>query len=307
MKPTRPAPNFRVFPLLLCCVFAASGTRAADSQWRLTLRSWVRAPAGSKQTFTVVEKKSTWDPKKTAIIICDMWDDHWCKSASRRVAELAGAVNDLVKKGRADGGFIIHAPSSVVSFYKDTPQRRRAQNAPLSKAPVALSTSERWGTAWCWPESAREPDLPIDDLDMGCDCAVKCAIREAWTRQIATIEIAEQDAITDNGQETYNLLEERGIQNVILVGVHLNMCVLGRPFGIRQMVKVGKNVALVRDLTDTMYNPERRPKVSHFEGTGLVVKHVEKYWCSSFLSSDITHTAPFHFKEDNRAFEAKHE
>ena len=62
-------------------------------------------------------------------------------------------------------------------------------------------------------------------------------IREAWKREIATLEIADEDAITDNGQETWNLLQQRGIENVILCGVHLNMCVLGRPFAIRQMVR----------------------------------------------------------------------
>ena len=53
------------------------------------------------------------------------------------------------------------------------------------------------------------------------------------------------------------------------------MCVLGRPFGIRQMTDLGKNVALMRDMTDTMYNPEKRPMVDHFAGTDLVVEHVE--------------------------------
>ena len=78
---------------------------------------------------------------------------------------------------------------------------------------------------------------------MGCDCKVKCEIPAPWTRQIAAIEIAEADAITDDGQETWNLLASRGIDNVILCGVHLNMCVLGRPFAIRQMTALGKNVA----------------------------------------------------------------
>ena len=31
----------------------------------------------------------------------------------------------------------------------------------------------------------------------------------------------------------------------------------------------------MRDMTDTMYNPERPPGVSHFDGTDLVVEHVE--------------------------------
>ncbi len=33
------------------------------------------------------------------------------------------------------------------------------------------------------------------------------------------------------------------------------MCVLGRSFAIKTMVRRGKNVMLARDLTDTMYNP----------------------------------------------------
>ena len=62
------------------------------------------------------------------------------------------------------------------------------------------------------------------------------------------------------------------------------------------MVSLGRNVALIRDLTDTMYNPERPPGVSHFEGTDLVIAHVEKYWCPTFTSSDITGKPAFHFK-----------
>ncbi len=101
--------------------------------------------------------------------------------------------------------------------------------------------------------------------------------------------------------QTYNLLAERGIDNVILVGVHLNMCVLGRPFGIRQMVSVGKNVVLMRDMTDTMYDHRQKPHVSHFAGTNLVVDHVERYWCPSITSVDLVGGTPFRFAEHVRA------
>jgi nicotinamidase-related amidase len=281
---------------LLALVLTNLSLLAADEKGplRLTLRSRTK---GDGDNFTLVEDKAAWDPKRTALIICDMWDDHWCKSAAKRVGELAGPLNDVVKAARSRGVLIIHAPSSVTAFYRDAPQRRLAQTAPFAKTPVPLATAERWGTTWCWPDPKREPALPIDDSDMGCDCAVKCKVREAWTRQIATIEIAESDAITDNGQETWNLLTARGIDNVILCGVHLNMCVLGRPFGIRQLVHLGKHVALMRDLTDTMYNPEKAPRVSHFAGTDLVVEHVEKYWCPSFTSAEITGKPAFRFKE----------
>ena len=284
-----------VVVILLGIFLAHLSLTAADEKppLKLTLRSRVKGDGGR---WAVAEKKATWDPKKTALIICDMWDDHWCKSAAARVAEMAGPLNEVVKAARARGVFIIHAPSSVTAFYKDTPQRKRAREAPFAKTPVPLATVERWGTAWCWPDPKREAELPIDDSDMGCDCAVKCKVREAWTRQIKTIEIADGDAITDNGQETFNLLAARGIDNVILCGVHLNMCVLGRPFAIRQLSYLGKDVALMRDLTDTMYNPEKAPKVSHFAGTDLVVEHVEKYWCPSFTSADLTGKPAFKFK-----------
>lgn len=264
----------------------------ADDALQLHLRS--------RKGARVTEKIANWKPQETALVICDMWDDHWCQGAARRVAELAGPMNEMIKTARAKGVFIIHAPSTTVNFYKDTPQRKRAQTAPFHKSKVPLSTSDRWGTKWCWPDPKREKDFPIDDSDMGCDCAVKCKIRDAWTRQIASIEIADADAITDNGQETINLLESRGIKNVILCGVHLNMCVLGRPFAIRQMVNVGKRVALMRDMTDTMYNHEKRPFVNHFAGTDLVVEHIEKVWCPSFTSADITGRPAFRFAEDKR-------
>lgn len=264
----------------------------------LTLRS--RASAPGKEPVAPSEKKATWEPKRTAIVVCDMWDRHWCKSAEARVGELAPRMNEVLKAARAKGVFVIHAPSTCTDFYKDTPQRKRAQNAPFAKTPVPLATTERWGTAWNWPDGTREGVLPVDDSDMGCDCKVKCEIRSPWTRQIATIDIADGDAVTDNGQETWNLLSERKIDNVILCGVHLNMCVLGRPFAIRALVKQGKTVALLRDMTDTMYNPDHPPGVSHFEGTDKVVEHVERYWCPSFVSTDLTGKPAFVFKADPR-------
>lgn len=279
--------------ILLAMIYLPLLPRAADSPIPLTLQLRTKSPSGN---YLPQEKTVEWNPKKTAVIICDMWDDHWCKSAAARVAELAKPMNVVVHQARQKGMFIIHAPSSVVQFYDGSPQRERARKALFAKTPVPLSTSPRWGTAWCWPDPKREGPLPIDDSDMGCDCPSKCQIREAWSRQIQTIEIASQDAITDNGQETFNLLHERGIDNVILMGVHLNMCVLGRPFGIRQMVHLGKNVVLMRDMTDTMYNPDKPPKVSHHQGTQLVIEHVEKFWCPTILSTALTGRPPFQFK-----------
>ena len=266
-------------------------TSDPDSAFTLHLRS--RSKNGDPSTSTV-----RWAPRETAFIVCDMWDDHWCKGAARRVGELAGPINQVLKTARERGALVIHAPSSTTAFYKDTPARKRAQEAPFAKSPAPLSTDDRWGTKWCWPDKAREPDLPIDDSDMGCDCVEKCKIREAWTRQIAAIEIdPARDAVTDDGQETVNLLAQYGIKHVVIMGVHLNMCVLGRPFAIRQLVHQGREMALVRDLTDAMYNSKMRPQVNHFAGLDLVIEHVEKYWCPTITSADVVGEGPFKFRE----------
>jgi nicotinamidase-related amidase len=215
-------------------------------------------------------------------------------------------MNKCIAAARKRGVLIVHCPSTCVDFYRSTAARRRATAAPLAKPPIELATSERWGTAWNWPDNSREPGLPIDDSDMGCDCDEKCQIASPWNRQIATIEIDDKrDAITDNGPELYNLLAERGIDNVAVCGVHLNMCVLGRPFAIRQLVKLGKNVVLVRDMTDTMYNPRMRPYVDHFAGTELVIGHVEKYWCPTIESTDFVGGEPFQFAAAAQAAKAQ--
>jgi len=202
----------------------------------LKLHTRSRHPnAGTPAKFDVVEKTVDWNPGKTAVVVVDMWDDHWCRGAARRVAEIAGPMNKFIGEARSRGILIVHCPSTCADFYRGSLARRRAADAPFATPRIALATSERWGTAWNWPDKSREPELPIDDSDMGCDCATQCVIAAPWKRQIATIEIDDgRDAITDNGQELYNLFAERGIENVIVCGVHLNMCVLGRPFAIRR-------------------------------------------------------------------------
>jgi len=81
----------------------------------------------------------------------------------------------------------------------------------------------------------------------------------AWTRQSPHIQIGELDGISDDGREVFNFLQQEGILHLIIMGVHTNMCVLNRSFGIKQMTRWEDIVCyLVRDLTDTMYDPAIR-------------------------------------------------
>jgi len=268
---------------------AASGTLSVD------LRSRVAIP-DAPGLFRVVYESRQWDPCETAIIICDMWDKHWCKGATERVGELAPVMNRVVCAARDKGVLIVHAPSGVIDHYKDHPARRRAMQAPnATNLPEGVHSWRQWKD-----DTERSAGYPIDHSDGGCDCEPTCQVASPWTSQIGIIEIEDQDAISDSGVEVWNLLEARGIENVILMGVHTNMCVLGRPFGLRNLASAGKNVVLMRDLTDTMYNSRKSPQVSHFTGTDLVVEHVEQYVCPTITSNVFTGEPPFRFKQDKR-------
>jgi lysophospholipase L1-like esterase/nicotinamidase-related amidase len=285
-------------PLALLLAFTVSAL-AAEAPLSLTLQS--RAPAG-KTTLV----KEPWLPSRTAIIVCDMWDLHHCKNAVTREVEMAPRMNEVLEKARKDGVLIIHAPSSCMKPYEGTPARERAKTAPAAaRLPDKIAE-------WCKQIPAEEMAVyPLDQTDGGEDddpvehaawakelTAKGLNPKAPWTKQIDVLRIdQDKDAISDSGVEIWNLLEARNIDNVILMGVHLNMCVSGRPFGLRQMAKNGKHVVLMRDLTDTMYNPARWPYVSHSRGTELFVAHVEKRICPTITSDQIIGGKSFEFSD----------
>ncbi|HBJ83722.1 MAG TPA: hypothetical protein DDZ88_07625 [Verrucomicrobiales bacterium] len=284
----------RISLILLAFTLSVS---AADTPLPLTLQS--RSPSGKAALV-----KEQWLPSRTAIIVCDMWDLHHCKNAVTREGEMAPRFNEVLEKARKDGVLIIHAPSSCMNPYEGTPARERAKSAP-----AAARLPDKIGE-WCKQIPAEELAVyPLDQTDGGEDDdpaehAVWAKELEAkglnpkapWTKQIDTLRIDQQkDAISDSGVEIWNLLESRDIDNVILMGVHLNMCVSGRPFGLRQMAKNGKHVVLMRDMTDTMYNPARWPFVSHVRGTELFIQHVEKLICPTITSDQLIGGQPFAF------------
>ena len=286
----------------------ADGGDDGSPPYSVRLRSRVESEPGTGR-YRVVEKAETWAPPETAIIVCDMWDSHHCLNAVRRATEMAPRMEQLLKAARARGSLIIHAPSGCMETYKDHPARKRALETPRSKdLPKDIGQ-------WCRQVPAEERGTyPIDQSDGGEDDDpaehaewVKTLAAQGrnpnapWKSEIGLLSIdPDADVISDSGEEIWSVLEARGTKNVVLLGVHLNMCVLGRPFGLRQMAKNGKNVVLMRDLTDTMYNPKCYPYVGHFDGTDLMVEHVEKFVAPTIASDQILGGAPARFRADHR-------
>ncbi|MDR1981142.1 MAG: isochorismatase family protein [Tannerellaceae bacterium] len=233
----------------------------------------------------------SWIPAETAIIICDMWDRHWCDDATARVAEMAPVMNNLLTVARAKGVKIVHAPSDCMDYYKDYPGRKEAMKYKDKKI-AALADGSKLpsedGVPW-----------PVDQSDEGCENN-DCYAHRVWEKQIDALDIKDQDLISDSGAEIGAYFKKKGVKNVILVGVHTNMCVIGRSFGLRAMKRMGMNVVLMRDMTDLMYNHEMAPFVDHFSGLDLMVEYIETYVCPSIVSTDFLGKKQFKFKGDSR-------
>jgi len=234
------------------------------------------------------EQVLQWPVARTAIIICDMWDTHTCGMSAQRVALMAPRMNQVVSVARSLGVMIIHAPSDTMKFYEGTQWRERMRNAPMATSPFPIINR-------CPRVPQEERDFPIDDSAGGCDDPIvkpETGPPYPWSREHPAIDIVGFDGVSESGQEIYNFCKQETIDKIVLMGVHTNICILNRGFGARQMTRLGFEVVLARDLTDSMYDPRTRPFVSHARGTELVIEHIERMWCPSILGEDLTRIVP---------------
>jgi nicotinamidase-related amidase len=256
----------------------------------LRARRRVEEPPGSGN-IRLSEQPLRWDVAQTAIIIIDMWDTHTCHLSAQRVAAMAPRMNQVVDAARSLGVMIIHAPSDTMKYYEGRPERLRMERTPQAPSPFPVRATE--------PDAGELRKFP---LKAACDDPVFHEFKGPapvttrgiypWEREHPAIEISAYDGISDSGQEIYNFCKQEGITNVALMGVHTNICILNRAFGVREMKKLGFNVVVTRDLTDAMYDPRKPPFVSHARGTDLVIEHIEANWCPTILSEDLTKIIP---------------
>jgi len=263
-----------------------------DNVTPLRISKQLKVPSTlDKGAWDLVSRIEAWKPAETAIIICDMWDRHWCDDATARVAEMAPAMNKVITIAREKGVKIVHAPSECMDYYAKYPGRKEALKYKDQKM-AALADGSKL------PSEENAP-WPVDQSDEGCENA-NCKPHRTWTKQIDALTITDQDLISDSGAEIGAYFKKKGIKNVILMGVHTNMCVIGRTFGLRAMKRMGMNVVLMRDMTDLMYNSKMPPFVNHFTGLDLMIDYIETYVCPSIVSTDFTGNKQFRFKGDTR-------
>ena len=223
-------------------------------------------------------------PAKTAIVVIDMWDCHWCKTYTARVANLVPRMNQTLEAARKLGITIVFAPSDVVGFYQDYPQRKAMQAIPPKAEPAT-----------------RDFPLPPDTLGQdGCECGPSqpCKTKPfgSWRRQHPDLRIADGDLIGDgnNARELLNFCQERGVDTLIYVGVASNMCVRQRAFGMINMKRHGYRTIFISDLVEAItangLDPAKKTPDWNFtpaKGSALSRAYNERYLAASCESRHL--------------------
>jgi len=261
----------------LAVVCAAEG-KGANNTFELNLQR--RDPANGKVIIT----KEQIHPAKTAIVVIDMWDRHWCRTYTARVGNMVPRMNKTLDAARKLGIQIVFAPSDVVDFYKDYPQRKTMQAIPAYRPPKKIAFNP--------PPEPKGKDC--------CECgpAQPCRSKSfgRWSRQHHDLKIAEGDLIGDcnNERELLNFCQHRGIDTLIYMGVASNMCVLHRKFGILNMGRYGFRIIFVSDLVQAItangLDPAQKTPDWNFtpaKGSAVIQRYLERHLAPSFESKQL--------------------
>ena len=141
--------HFECLLIAICTTASAQLPAFAEpppsASLELDLRRLRKMDTGVDQ-WEQVTNHVRWDASRTAVVICDMWNQHWCRDATARVAEMAPRMNEVVTELRRRGVLIIHCPSDTMKYYEGTPGRKLAQAAPHIETTIRPSRQLRGGS-----------------------------------------------------------------------------------------------------------------------------------------------------------------
>ena len=242
---------------ILFLAWAAGLTNLLAAGPELELELQRRDPA-TGQVSTTLEKVPA---SKIAIVVIDLWNYHWCKTSAARVGALVPRMNRCLEAARAMGIQVFLCPTDVADNYVGTPQVESLMALPRVTIPTGS-----------------EIQCPAAPDGGGCTCGKeRCQVNYGWDGMHPDLVIGENDLIPNEPELLYGICQARGITHLIYLGVHTQVCLLGKSVGVRRMLQAGMKCVLARDLTDAhgRYDPAKNLTPDDF--TTNVVAHFEKY------------------------------
>lgn len=222
----------------------------------------------------IIIKQEKIPPNNLAIVVMDIWDYHWCRTARERTVALIPRMNYTLDTARQLGITICFSPTGAMRDLWEAPQYQATLALPQHPLPEPKQlnfTPPRWGDCMCGP-------------------GYPCLYHSNRNNQHPDLKMCEGDFIVLETQQMYNLCKERGIEHIILIGEHTNMCVLGKPCGVYPLVSRGFKVYLGQDVTDacTGYDPGGS---TPDDGTRQVVAQIERDICPSINLEEMLRQA----------------
>jgi hypothetical protein len=219
--------------------------------------------------------EKTFLPSEVGILLVGLWDTHNCLIAQNILDQICPEINKFITRYRGLGSKVILGSSSLGG----KPEYRKYRQAIKG---VGFSTFKDYGMNY--------PPLPFDDsFDGGIEEPNPDFVRSN-VKLHPSIQLDDNDLISGNAKEIVNYLNHHHIKHLLVVGAHLNMCILDRPYAIRNLLRYGVNVSIVRDLVDPLYNskspPEGYPKTRE-EAKNLLLNYLEKYYCPTTSTHEI--------------------
>jgi type 1 glutamine amidotransferase len=210
------------------------------------------------------------DPSRVGIVVVDMWNWHWCKTATERVASMVPRMERSLVACRKLGIQVFYCPTDAVDAYVGTPQREAVIAMRLLALPKPLNIQ-----------------CPAPPNGPGCACGNrKCRGNFGWDAMHPGLSIHASDLMPNSRESLYSICKDKNIDTLIYMGVHTQVCLLGKSVGLRNMKSLGFNCVLARDLTDSHpdYDPARG--IDPDDLTKRTVDHFEKYLCATVNMKD---------------------
>jgi hypothetical protein len=129
---------------------------------------------------------------------------------------------------------VMLCPSDVVDNYVGWPQRE-----------IVLAMEKR-------PEpTLQKIQCPAPPDGGGCACGHdRCIPNYGWDAMHPNLIIGADDLISDSLQEVWTICQNRHLTHLIYMGVHTQVCLLGKSMGLRNLKAAGMQCILARDMTD---------------------------------------------------------
>lgn len=210
------------------------------------------------------------DPARVGVVIVDMWNWHWCKTATARVGALVPRMKEVATQARALGMTIFWCPSDVADNYVGTVPYEAAFSA--TKMPLPTLT---------------ELNCPPAPDGGGCACGrERCQVNYGWDGMHPDLVMDDRDFMPNDLPTLYSLCRQRGLTHLIYLGVHTQVCLLGKSIGLRNLTRAGFQCILARDLTDAHARYDPAAGVTPETFTADVVAHFEKHLAPTINFAD---------------------